>query len=73
MLTHEDLLATTRAVAAPDNGLVRSDMVAFDLDGGSKALSAGSISFAGTLAWNDYDNPVATVIDNVMAVFLDRA
>ncbi|WIY52980.1 hypothetical protein O9Z70_00060 [Devosia sp. YIM 151766] len=72
MLTHEDLLATTRAVAAPDNDLVRSDIVAFDLDGGGKVFSAGSISFAGALAWDDYDNPIATMIDNVMSVFLDR-
>ena len=50
---------------------VRADMVFFEVPGGGAVFSTGSISYAGSLAHNDYDNDIATITGNVMRRFID--
>ncbi len=50
---------------------VRADMVFFEVPGGGAVFSTGSISYAGSLAHNDYDNEIARLTGNVLKRFLD--
>ena len=51
--------------------MIRADMVYIELPGGGKVFSTGSITFCGSLPWNDFDNNVSTLLGNVLERFLD--
>jgi N,N-dimethylformamidase len=51
---------------------VKADMVFFEVPGGGAVFSTGSISYAGSLAHNEYDNEIAKITGNVLARFLDE-
>ncbi|UHA73997.1 N,N-dimethylformamidase beta subunit family domain-containing protein [Paenibacillus sp. 481] len=63
---HEELLNTAPNQGGTQNPLVRADMTYFDIDGGGAVFSVGSMNWAGSLAWNGYDNNVVRVSDNVL-------
>lgn len=50
---------------------VRADMVFFEVPGGGAVFSTGSISFAGSLAYNDYHNEIAQITGNVLRRFIN--
>ena len=50
---------------------VRADMVFFEVPGGGAVFSTGSISYAGSLAHNNYDNNIARLTGNVLRRFID--
>ena len=50
--------------------LVRADMVVFETSGGGRVFSTGSITYTGSLPWNDYDNAISTLTGNVLAEFM---
>ena len=50
---------------------VRADMVFFEVPGGGAVFSTGSISYAGSLAHNNYNNDIATITGNVLRRFAD--
>lgn len=52
---------------------VRSDMVYLPIHGGGEVFSASSIAFAGAIAWNNYDNNIARLADNVLKAFVGQA
>ena len=52
---------------------VRADMVFFEVPGGGAVFSTGSISYAGSLAHNEYDNEIAKITANVLKRFIDAA
>jgi N,N-dimethylformamidase len=52
------------------NPQVRADVVLIDSGDGGGVLSVGSINWAGSLAWNGYENDVATFTTNVLRHFL---
>lgn len=56
--------------SGPNNPNVRSDVVFIDTGTGGGIFSVGSICWAGSLAYNDYDNNVATLTGNVLRHFL---
>ena len=55
----------------PADPNVRADMVFFETPAGGAVFSTGSISFAGALATDDYDNDIARITGNVLARFRD--
>ncbi|MGZ5927198.1 MAG: N,N-dimethylformamidase beta subunit family domain-containing protein, partial [Rhizomicrobium sp.] len=70
-VTLEDLLVPT-AYALPTNmpdPLIRSDMVYFETAKGGAVFSAGSITFCGSLPWNDFDNQISILLRNIVARF----
>ncbi|TCP48475.1 N,N-dimethylformamidase [Tamaricihabitans halophyticus] len=69
-ITQEELLMTAPGQGGTENELVRSDLTYFEIDGGGAVFSVGSICWAGSLAWNDYQNNVATLSGNVLAKFV---
>ncbi|MGD8829463.1 MAG: hypothetical protein PVF57_02560 [Pseudomonadales bacterium] len=51
---------------------VRADMVFFETPAGGAVFSIGSISYAGSLAHNGFDNDIARITGNVLTRFLDE-
>lgn len=49
-----------------EHPLVRADITYFNTRGGGGVFSVSSIAFAGSLAWNCYDNNVSRMLDNVV-------
>ena len=71
VLVPEELLThITNWPDQPVEHLLRADMVYFDVPGGGAVFSTGSITFCGSLPWNDFDNNVSTLLGNVMDRFL---
>ncbi len=54
-----------------DDPEVRADMTFFETPAGGAVFSTGSISYAGALSTNGYDNDVARLTANVLRRFLD--
>ncbi|MBB3236700.1 N,N-dimethylformamidase beta subunit family domain-containing protein [Phyllobacterium endophyticum] len=63
-MPHQD--GTTR----PDR--VRSDMVFVPIHGGGGVFSASSIAFVGAIAWNEFENNIAKLVNNVLDAFISR-
>lgn len=69
------LVIEEQTLALPDQGgqhkpqQVRSDFVYFTTDNGGAVFSVGSMTYAGALAWNDYNNNIATITTNVLQAF----
>jgi len=70
-VTPEDVLQPReiKLSNAPDP-LIRSDMVYFETRNGGAVFSVGSITFCGSLPWNNFDNQISTVIRNVVTRFM---
>jgi len=54
----------------PVEKLVRADMVYQKSDSGSQLFSTGSITFCGSLLYNDADNDISRIVANVLRRFL---
>lgn len=72
-LVQEEQLVTSPGQGGADNDRVRADMTYLELDGGGLVFSVGSICWAGSLAWNGYDNNVARLTTNVLERFMEPA
>ncbi len=59
-------------VPDPTDRDVRADLVFYETPAGGAVFSTGSISYAGALSHNDYDNDIARITGNVLARFADR-
>jgi N,N-dimethylformamidase len=53
----------------PKEQLVRADMTYFDAPNGGAVFSTGSITFCGSLPYNNYDNNVSRILFNVLNRF----
>ena len=54
-----------------DDPKVRADMTFFETPSGGAVFSTGSISYAGSLSPNGYDNDIARMTTNVLRRFAD--
>ncbi len=70
-LTGEEVLMPHPATDAPQNKRVHADIAFFETQGGGAVFSTGSISWSGSLPWNDCDNNVSRLTKNVLLRFLD--
>jgi N,N-dimethylformamidase len=61
------------AIDGETQPLVRCDMVFFECPNGGAVFSTSSISWAGALSHNGYDNNVSRITENVIRRFLDPA
>lgn len=69
-LVIEDQLLAMPNQGGPDRqDVVRCDMVYFPIAGGGAVFSGSSIAYCGALAWNDFDNDLATVTTRVLKSF----
>ena len=53
------------------NDKVRADIVFFETPSGGAVFSTGSISFAGSLAYDGFNNEIAGIANNVLQRFAD--
>ena len=70
-LVAEEVRVPHGATNAVQNPGIHADLVFFETHGGGAVFSTGSIAWAGSLAWNRFDNNVATLTANVLRRFAD--
>ncbi len=70
LVPEEHLTHITNWPGAPVEELLRADMIYFEVPGGGAVFSTGSITFCGSLPWNNFDNNVARLLGNVFGRWL---
>ena len=50
----------------PEEEILQADMVYFTVPGGGSVFSTGSITFCGSLPWNNFDNNVSKLLENMI-------
>ena len=65
----EELLVNDSRHGGGSGSPVRGDMVFFEGPKGGAVFSTGSIAWCGSLSWNDYDNSVSRITENVLRRF----
>ena len=71
VLVPEELLThLTTLPLLPMDDLIRADMIYFEVPGGGKVFSVGSITFCGSLPWNGGNNDISQLVENVLRGFL---
>lgn len=69
LMTPEDLLDPTPEWSGTQAEIIRADLTFFETIGGGAVFSTGSIAWAGSMAWNGYDNEIAKMTENVLRRF----
>ncbi|MCL6285834.1 N,N-dimethylformamidase [Ruegeria sp. 2012CJ41-6] len=72
LMTPEDLLDPTPDWSGTQADIIRADLTFFETIGGGAVFSTGSIAWAGSMAWNGYDNEIARMTENVLRRFDDK-
>jgi N,N-dimethylformamidase len=67
LVPEEQLTHLTNLSGGPEDAVKRADMVYFETAGGGKVFSVGSITFCGSLPWNNFDNSVSRLLHNVLS------
>lgn len=71
MVVCEEILINAPGMCGGEHPMVRADMVFFETPDGGAVFSSSSISWAGSLSHNNYDNNVSRITGNVLTRFLD--
>ncbi|MBT6927761.1 MAG: N,N-dimethylformamidase large subunit [Marinovum sp.] len=71
LVPEEQLTHLTNLSGGPEDAVRRADMVYFETEGGGRVFSVGSITFCGSLPWNNFDNTVSRLLLNVLSHSLD--
>ena len=50
----------------PEEEILQADMVYFEVPGGGSVFSTGSITFCGSLPWNNFENNISKLLENVV-------
>ena len=50
----------------PEDEILQADMVYFEVPGGGSVFSTGSITFCGSLPWNNYNNNISKLLENII-------
>ena len=72
LVPEEQLTHLTNMSGGPEDAVRRADMVYFETEGGGRVFSVGSITFCGSLPWNNFDNNVSRLLHNVLSHSLGR-
>ncbi len=70
-IVSEEMLIPHGATDAIINPDIHADLVFFETPNGGAVFSAGSIAYAGSLAWNKFDNNIFRLASNVLKRFAD--
>ncbi|SLN23208.1 N,N-dimethylformamidase beta subunit [Roseovarius litorisediminis] len=67
MLVPEEMLThLTNLTGGSEDEAKHADMIYFDCSGGGSVFSTGSITFCGSLPWNDFDNDISRLLENYL-------
>jgi len=70
MLVPEEVLTTYSNLSGRTSDEARrADMLYFRVKSGAQVFSVGSITFCGSLPWNQYENNTSTILKNVIRQF----
>ena len=69
-VTPEEMVSNHPGTDGIEHPKVRADMVFFETPNGGAVFSTGSITWAGSLGHNGYDNNVARITGNVLRRFV---
>ena len=72
LVPEEQLTHVSNLAGVPNEELIRADMIYFDTPSGGAVFSTGSITFCGSLPFNNFDNNVSTLLANVFNQFLQE-
>ncbi len=72
LVPEEQLTHVSTWSGEPEDQLIRADMTYFEAPSGGAVFSTGSITFCGSLPWNDFDNNISRLLANVLNRFLGR-
>ena len=67
LVPEEQLTHLTNISGGPEDEIRRADMVYFEVEGGGSVFSVGSITFCGSLPWNNYDNNISDILLNILS------
>jgi N,N-dimethylformamidase len=70
LVPEEQLTHLTNLTGGPEKEALHADMILVDYPGGGRVFATGSITFCGSLPWNDFDNDVSKLLQNVLTKFL---
>ena len=71
MVVLEEIFINAPGMCGGEHPLVRADMVFFETPSGGAVFSSSSISWAGSLSHNNYENNVSKITENVLRRFLE--
>ncbi len=69
LVPEEHLTHLTNLSGGSEDAAKRADMIYFETPSGGKVFSTGSITFCGSLPWNQFDNNVSRLLHNVVKRF----
>ena len=73
ILTPEERLTHLSTLSgASEEEILQADMVYFEVPGGGSVFSTGSITFCGSLPWNNYENNVSKLLENIIKKSLKK-
>ena len=67
LVPEEQLTHLTNVSGGPEDNIRRADMVYFEVEGGGSVFSVGSITFCGSLPWNNYNNNISKLFLNILS------
>ena len=67
LVPEEQLTHLTNLSGGPESEVKRADMIYFETPAGGRVFSVGSITFCGSLPWNNFDNTVSRLLFNVLS------
>lgn len=71
LLATEDILASMLTNIGPDNPKMRSDIAFIEYPNGGAVFSVGSVAYCACLSFNNYDNGISRLTENVLRRFLE--
>lgn len=71
LVPEEQLTHLTNLTGGPEKNALHADMILTEYPGGGCVFATGSITFCGSLPWNDFDNNVSRLLQNVLTKFLE--
>ena len=71
LVPEEVLTHLTNLSGEPEANVKRADMVYFQTASGGQVFATGSITFCGSLPWNNSDNNISKLLENVVQKFLE--
>ena len=69
LVPEEQLTHLTNLSGESEDHVKRADMVFFETVSGGRVFSVGSITFCGSLPWNNFDNNISKLLWNVVRKF----
>jgi N,N-dimethylformamidase len=70
LVPEEQLTHLANLSGGPEAQAKRADMIYFTTEDGGQVFSVGSITFCGSLPWNNYENNVSKLLSNVLIRFI---